>query len=172
MKTFSVFLVVVLCSGCEFSTSGSSSVLPVSMNVQRAVLHSGGQVATSALLDSSSIDKVDQRIADTKVIVNEIRQLLDTGKFGAMTLVELQSGLNKIVPAEYSIYSSQIVSAVSAFVTVPTDKLGENNILRIKEVLDGIELRCERYDKTARLSDRSLSAPAKTPKSAVRIVVQ
>jgi hypothetical protein len=149
-----LLVALVASAGCDLPLNNGVGSLPVSMNVQRAVLNSGGQVATSALLDRTPLEQVDKKIAETKAIVAEIRVLITTGQVGDITLGQLQLQLNKIVPLEYTIYSNQIIAAVSNFVTLPTDKLGKNNILRIAEVLDGIELRCSVYDKDARIGDR------------------
>jgi hypothetical protein len=166
-------VLALACSGCAVpSGSDVGGSLPVSMNVQRAVLNSGGQVATAALLDRTPLDQVDRKIADTKAIVAEVRKLLETGQIGDITLGQLQSALNRIVPLEYSIYSNQVLAAVSAFVTVPTDRLGKNNILRVREVLDGIELRCNVYDKTARISDRGVTPQLRVNNEAVKVIVR
>jgi hypothetical protein len=166
--------IVVLClfvSGCTVAdfSAGTSSFSGV--NVQRAALNSGGQVATAILLDQTSADKVDQRIAETKIVVEDIRTLIDTGKIGSYTVSELQSALNKIIPVAYSAYTTQIVAAVSGFVTLPTDKIGDNNVARIKEVLNGIEYRCALYDKTARMTTRGI-VPIRSSTKAVEIIVK
>jgi hypothetical protein len=171
MKAIWIVVLCVCVSGCTVAdfSSGTSSFTGV--NVQRAALNSGGQIATAILLDQTSADKIDQRIAETKVVVEDIKVLLETGKIGSYTLSELQSALNKIVPVAYSAYTTQIVAAVSGFVTLPTDKIGDNNVARIKEVLNGIEYRCNVYDKTARMTTRGI-VPVRSSTNAVEIIVR
>jgi hypothetical protein len=172
MKNFIACCFVVVLSGCSSSDFVSSiGNTASSVNVQRAALNSGGQVAVAIVLDQTSSDKLDQRILETKAIVSDIRILLDSGKIGSYTLSELQIALNKIVPVSYAIYSTQIVSAVSGFLTLPTDRIGENNVVRIKEVLNGIEYRCSLYDKTARTTTRG-AVPSRSSTKAVEIIVQ
>jgi len=133
-------LMVMVTVGCNMNDVGTTVT---SKNMQMALLNSGGQVATVAAIDSSGHKA--QRITETKKIVVDVRKLVSEGEVGAITLGALQTQLNKIVPAKYHIYVMQIMAACNG-VSVPTEKIGVDNIKRINEVLDGIQIRCERYE--------------------------
>jgi hypothetical protein len=128
---------LVVFAGCQIKPPA-----PPSMNMQKALLNSGGQVATVACLDSSGDPA--KRIQETKNITAAIRKLINTGEVSDWTIDQLRMALDKIVPADYQIYVNQIMSCLYG-ITLPTDKIGPDNIARINEVLDGIDYRCDRY---------------------------
>jgi hypothetical protein len=141
MRNFS-FLVVMAAMAVAFGGCQIKPPAPPSLNMQKALLNSGGQVATVACLQNSSDPA--KRIQETKNITAAIRKLVNTGEVSDWTIDQLRMELDKIVPADYQIYVNQIMACLYGL-TLPTDKIGPDNIARINEVLDGIDYRCDRY---------------------------
>jgi len=128
----------VLMIGCEAPNLGG-------LNVQGSAINGGGQVTVAAILDNRPISDVPKDIAQIKEIVKEIRKFLETGKVSDLTMGEFKNAIDKLIPVQYRPYFNGILAAVSN-ITVPTDKIGPDNLYRIKEALDGIDYRVNRYN--------------------------
>jgi len=115
------------------------------LNTQRAGLHGAGQVSAAFMFDNRPKTEVPEDIKKTVEIVKEIRKFLQTGHVADLTMGELRAELDKLIPPKYTAYFNAILAAVSN-INVPTDKIGPDNLKRINEVLDGIQMRAEKYD--------------------------
>ena len=81
-------------------------------------------------------------VKEIKKVVDEIRKFINTGMIGTVTTQKLVDELNKIVPPKYNMVVVQIVTALSS---QKYDIIDADAKALILEVLDGTELRANRY---------------------------
>jgi len=135
-----VVAVFVLLVGCEMP-----DVNVTGLNVQRSAIHGSGQVGVAAILDNRPTVEVPNDIKAIKETVKEIRKFLETGNVADLTMGEFRKALDKLIPEKYQPYFNAILAAVSN-IHVDTQKVGKDNLKRIKAALNGIEYRADNYD--------------------------
>lgn len=128
---------------------------PNAMNDQRAALRSGGDVGVTMSLDQVP----EAELAGTQLIVKNtgeaILKFLDSGNVAELTRTDLQTKLNTLVPVKYQAYYSAALLVLGSQ-TVSVDKVGTDNVKRIKAAVIGVLRGNEAYD----VKDRQ---PVKTP---------
>jgi hypothetical protein len=141
--------VLVLAAVSLFVGGCNMNLKQPSMNKQLATINGTSQLGTAVALDAVSVSNADAYAAKTKAIIVEVRNFLNTGHVGELTVSELQKQLNVLVPFDYQVYVNTLMSALPS-VAVSTEKVGPDNLLRLNEALDGIEFRCNRWKKELR----------------------
>lgn len=140
------FVGVLTMSGCtDSSGTGTGPVNPLtSPNVQRSTINGAGQLATAMLLDN-------QDAANLATVEQELTGCLnnaETTLTGDVQIDSIGAVLATVITnPQYSAYISQAVVLASGQ-HLPTDKLGAENLAKIKEFFDGSLYRLARYDLT------------------------
>ena len=129
-----VLLSVILLSGCK----------EPSMNSQRAGFRSGADVAVTVALDNVPDDKYQAMKDEVHLVAVDIKRFLGDGQISDLPLNQIKQQLYKIVPVQYHTYVDQVIGVVSG-VHVNTDKIGEDNLKRMKAACDGIIRGCDEY---------------------------
>lgn len=122
---------------------------PPSMNLQRSLLRDTGDSGITVLLDETPLEKVDATRAEVKDIGEAILKFLDTGKVYELTRSELAVELKKIVPEKYDVYYDMVMTAISEQ-QLDVDKIGQNNVARIRAAVVGALRANELYKKSDR----------------------
>jgi len=152
-------LSLVLTAGCE----------PPGMNVQRASLRGSGDISVSAALDAvKPAEKAAEVQQKTKEIAEAIRLFLKTGKVADLTIPEITTELEKIIPVNYRFLLEIAIAQIDG-VTVPVQVIGTNNVRRIDSFCVGLINGCNEYSmddrpppNEAEVATRSLEAPEAT----------
>ena len=145
-----VFVAAFALVGCTdnatTSADGATSNNPLSsVNLQIASLNSTGQVATCVVLDNTPYANVDTTIAELNGCLNDAKTTVN----GNVAFGNLAPLLATVIPSKYSAYMSQIELLVQGR-TLPTDKIGVNNVKRILAFLNGALQETATYDKSLR----------------------
>ncbi len=130
-----------------------------SMNIQRAGLRSAGDLGVTACLDAVPAEAAGPLKAEIESIAESILVFLDTGAVAALTHSELRTKLEELVPVKYRSYFDAVLSAVSDR-SVDVDKIGANNVKRLRAGAVGIVAGCTRYDKEDRPAETEDNASA------------
>ena len=154
MKNLILAASFILLAGCA----------PPSLNIQRSVLRGTGDTAVTFVLDEVAEDKLDETSGKIKSIVEGVAKFLEDGKVANLTRSQLSTEILKIVPAKYKNWADQLLAVVSAQdITVDTakvEKIGVNNVLRLKAFLKGALGGIKEHNKDHRPVE---PAPAATP---------
>jgi len=127
MRALLIFAVLgVLATGCKGP----------SMNTQRSALRGTGDVVATVLLERVDAAEVPAKQALALKVIAEVEKALDAEGVPELTLEKLQALMDK-VPGEYRPVADAIMKVVRG-VKLPTDKLGSNNIKRIRAALKGL----------------------------------
>ena len=124
-------LVLVGCSG--------SSML--SMNKRMSYADSGANLAAAVALDQVPADKFDATKAEVIVVCGQVSKFLDDGQVGDLPLDKAKAKVEEfMIKKGWQAYIG-LVEVAFAWIEaqkVPTEKIGANNILIIKQGLDGV----------------------------------
>jgi len=116
-----------------------------SMNVQRSGLRCVGDTGVTVLLDELPEEKVAEARKDVKDIGAALLKFLETGDVAALTMSELRAELEKLVPVKYKGYFDAVLSAASTQ-HVDVEKIGPNNVKRVRAAILGCLEGEQRYD--------------------------
>lgn len=133
MRTPSNLLVVALALACA---TGCSAIQ--SLNLQRAGLRAGGDVAVSAYLDAVAPDKVAAHHAELDGIVTRLREFLATGAVHTLAFPKVVETVRGLVPATYAGISEGLLATVQhTDADVNVAAIGAENVARLQAFLDG-----------------------------------
>lgn len=150
--------ILLLALSCVLFTGCQSSPVSVSgMNVQRMGLRDMADASTTVALEVTPDASVQSVQAKTKEIATAISAFLDDGKVSELTIPAITEALKKLVPVEYQFIVDLLIAQVQG-VVLPVDKIGVNNVKRLKEVCIGLVIACDRYS----LTERPVKAKAPT----------
>jgi len=153
------FLVATLL--CLFSVG---CIMPSykSLNAQRSAIRGGGDIGVTVALDSVDTGTQAEDIAlKTKDITIAVDKFLQDGKIADLTIPEITGELRKLIPADYQFIFDMLIAQISG-ITVPTEKIGVNNVKRLRSLCAGIILGCVEYKASDRVAPtaKDLKAPA------------
>ena len=125
---------------------------PPSMNLQRSGIRAGTDLAITAALDASSAGKVDARKAKVKEVCDQLEALLDGGTVPDMALGAFEDLLKRVVPADLGKLRLVVMGALYG-VKVPTDKIGANNVKRVRAAVNQARIAVDAYAMEDRKED-------------------
>jgi len=149
-----------------FGTVGCVTPSYKSMNIQRSGIRCTGDTATTIALDSlSSAAEADSVRMKVKEVALVVQSLLKDGKVSALTVPEVTQALEKLVPENYRFLLDIALSQIEG-ITLPTQKVGTDNVERINSVCVGVIQGCDLYDVKYR------PVPATTAKALAPVVIK
>lgn len=128
-------VVLVFVAGCQQPT----------LNEQRSALRGSADFGSTELILRKKMTKED--VAMMKEILNEIEKFINDGQVADLTTGALRTELDKIVAKyapKYQPVVAWVLAAVSG-ITVDTQKIGPDNVARIKAALMGAHTGCNQY---------------------------
>lgn len=143
MKTVLGGLLCLALVGC----SGSGAL---SQNKRMAYADSGATLATAVALDQVSVDKFDDTKAELIAICDQLKKFLDDGLIADLPVDKARQAIVDFMNKKgWTAYISLVDLAFSWVEAqkLPTDKIGANNILVIKEGLTGVQTQAARAKK-------------------------
>ena len=152
--------ILLLALSCVLFTGCQGSPVSVSgMNIQRMGLRDMADASTTVALEVTPDASVQNVQVKTKEIATAISAFLDDGKVSELTIPAITEALKKLVPVEYQFIVDLLIAQVQG-VVLPVDKIGVNNVKRLKEVCIGLIIACDRYNLTERpVKAKALAVP-------------
>jgi len=139
MKKVLFFLPVLLFSGCATVSS---------LNVQRSALRSAGDLSATLILETQSAEEiVDQHEAMVDALTR-VDQFLSSGECADLPLSHLEQ-IKQCIPAKFHGLVDAAIASVQSKQVDP-EKLGQNNVERIRAYLKGSLMGIQEY----RVEDR------------------
>jgi hypothetical protein len=143
-------LASVLLAGCT----------PPSMNEQRSALRAAGDVFTTIYLDDRAAADIPKRKSELKQLSEKLLEFLSDGNAAALTETKLKDGVLKLVPKGYRDMADNLLSSLSKRkAEVKIDKIGQDNIDRLKAFLIGALLGIDKYNMDHRKKEPEQPAP-------------
>lgn len=138
MRHTCMALSLLVLVGCNMPTYKS-------VNAQRSAIRGGGDIAATLSLDAVNTGEQAEAIAKkTEQICIAIDKFLGDGKVADLTIPEITGELRKLIPADYQFLFDMLIAQISGQ-TVPVQKIGANNIKRMKALCEGVIIGCNRY---------------------------
>lgn len=144
MKTVILALV-----SCVFLV-GCNTKSATSMNKKMAYADSGAVLAAAVAIDQIPQDKFDDRKAEIIKMCEDLKKFLDDGLIADLPVDKAKTAIQQyMIKKGWSAYVSMIEILFAWIETqqVQVDKIGANNILIIKQGLDGIQRQAIRAKK-------------------------
>lgn len=143
MKTFLGLVLCLALVGC----SGSPAL---SMNKKMAYADSGAVLTSAIAIDQIPQEKFDAAKAEIIAMCADLSKFLDDGKISDLPVDKAKLAIEEyMIKKGWQAYVS-LVDVIFAWVnvqTVPVEKIGAENILVIKQGLDGIARQAARAKK-------------------------
>jgi hypothetical protein len=117
---------------------------PMSMNVQRASIRSGGDVGVTVALDAVAIESVDDVKAKVEDTAKAVLKFLEDGQVADLTQSAARRELEKLIPLNLRPYFDAVMSILSTK-DVDISKLGADNVKRLKAGAAGVLSGCAQY---------------------------
>jgi hypothetical protein len=129
---------------------GCSGTSMVSKNKQMAYADSGAVLAAAVAIDQIPADKFDATKAEIAAMCADVSKFLDDGKIADLPIEKAQQAVVEyMIKKGWTPYVS-LVNVIFAWVEVqrvPVEHLGLDNILVIKQGLDGVARQATRAKK-------------------------
>jgi hypothetical protein len=126
--------VLLLAMGCS----------PKSLNLQRSALRAAGDLAATEYLDLRDEKDVPSVKEDILEITGKLDRFSHDGSIKDLTKGKIAEELSELIPEDYRDFTDLILDFID--VDVETDKIGKNNLKRIRAALFGIIAGTNEYD--------------------------
>ena len=133
MRTMIVGLFCLALAGCT-----------TTLNVQRSVLRAGGDLIATERIEDVDVDAVDAEKLAIKSAAQTIIDFLDTGDVSVLPLDGVRQALRDKLPEQYK-YIADLLLAQAIDQTVSVDKIGPNNVKRLKAFAIGLKSGADEY---------------------------
>lgn len=122
-------LVLACATGCEAVQS---------LNLQRAGLRAGGDVAVTAYLDAGALDTVAPQRQELDGVVARLHEFLTTGEVQNLAFPALVAAVRRLVPSAYVGISEGLLATVQhTDADVNVAAIGADNVARVQAFLEG-----------------------------------
>lgn len=143
-----VLVGAVLCMALVGCSGGKSAAL--SMNKKMAYADSGATLSSALALDQVPADKFDATKAEIIAMCADISKFLDDGKLADLPIEKAQQAVIEYMIKKGWMSYVSLVNVIFAWVevqTLPVEKLGADNIVVIKQGLEGVSRQAARAKK-------------------------
>lgn len=146
MRTCLGLVSLVLC----MALVGCSGKSAVSMNKKMAYADSGAVLASAMAIDQVPAEKFDATKAEIIAMCSDLSKFLDDGKISDLPVNKAQQAIVEYMIKRGWLAYTSLVDVIFAWINVQQvdiDKLGADNIIIIKQGLDGVARQAARAKK-------------------------